>query len=126
MSEKELYDIVAGNIMKLLNWSNRSQADLAKYMNVSQTAVSNWCNGIKMPRMDKIDKICEFFGVNRTELFNNLTHEYLNSKRRTQKLMEIWDALNSDGQEKIIEYANMILKTGDYSSVFQQAEERRA
>ena len=126
MSEKELYDIVAGNIMKLLNWSNRSQADLAKYMNVSQTAVSNWCNGIKMPRMDKIDKICEFFGVNRTELFNNLTHEYLNSKRRTQKLMEIWDALNSDGQEKIIEYANMILKTGDYSSVPQQAQERRA
>ena len=126
MSEKELYDIVAGNIMKLLNWSDRSQADLAKYMNVSQTAVSNWCNGIKMPRMDKIDKICEFFGVNRTELFNNLTHEYLNSKRRTQKLMEIWDALNPDGQEKIIEYANMILKTGDYSSVSQQAEERRA
>ena len=126
MSEKELYDIVAGNIMKLLNWSDRSQADLVKYMNVSQTAVSNWCNGIKMPRMDKIDKICEFFGVNRTELFNNLTHEYLNSKRRTQKLMEIWDALNPDGQEKIIEYANMILKTGDYSSVSQQAEERRA
>lgn len=118
MSEQELQRIVAENISNLLIWRKKTQSDLAKYMNVSRTTVSNWCSGIKLPRMDKVDKICGYFDINRSEMFTEITLGYYKSKRRTQKLMEIWDALNSDGQEKIIEYANMILKTGDYSSVF--------
>lgn len=37
-------------------------------MGISQTTVSNWCNGVKIPRMNKIDRICEFFNVPRSAL----------------------------------------------------------
>ena len=64
--EKQLNQIIADNITNLLRANNRTQLELAEYLDVTQATVSNWCNGIKMPRMDKIDKICAFFGVNRS------------------------------------------------------------
>lgn len=64
--EKQLNQIIADNITNLLRVNNRTQLELAEYLDVTQATVSNWCNGIKMPRMDKIDKICAFFGVNRS------------------------------------------------------------
>ena len=39
-------------------------------MNVSSATTSNWCKGIKLPRMDKIDKICSIFGINRSDLMD--------------------------------------------------------
>nr|MDE7425210.1 hypothetical protein [Lachnospiraceae bacterium] len=43
------------------------------FMDVSQATVSNWCKGLKMPRMDKIDKICLFFNINRSDLMEDRT-----------------------------------------------------
>lgn len=71
MSEQEINSIIAENITYHLNRCNKSQVDLAEYMNVSQATVSNWCKGVKLPRMDKIDKICEFFNIHRSELMNS-------------------------------------------------------
>lgn len=68
MSEQELNDIIASNICRLLESQGKAQNELADYMNVTQAAVSNWCKGKKTPRMSKIDKICEFFGVNRSDI----------------------------------------------------------
>ena len=70
MSEQEINSIIAENISYHLNRCNKTQVDLAEYMDVSQATVSNWCKGLKLPRMDKIDKICEFFNIHRSELMN--------------------------------------------------------
>lgn len=68
MPESEINRIIAKNINRFLNARNKTQVDLAEYMGVSQATVSNWCKGIKTPRMDKIDKICEFFNCKRSDL----------------------------------------------------------
>lgn len=68
MTEKDLNLLIARRIQHYLDAQSKTQADLADYMGVSQATVSNWCTGRKVPRMDKIDKICEFFGVERSDL----------------------------------------------------------
>lgn len=72
MSENELKinRIIAKNLASLLRNKNRTQLELAEYLGVTQATVSNWCNGVKMPRMDKIDKICDFFDVKRSALMS--------------------------------------------------------
>lgn len=62
---------IASNLNKYMELRNTTQLELAEYMGVSQTTVSNWCKGIKMPRMDKIDKICTYFGINRSNLMDD-------------------------------------------------------
>ncbi len=45
-----------------------TQIDLAKRLGVGTTSVYNWCNGIKTPRMDKVDAMCNIFHCNRSDL----------------------------------------------------------
>ncbi len=70
MDENEINSIIASNITKQLELHNKTQLELAEYMGVSQATVSNWCKGIKMPRMTKIDLLCKYFSITRSELMN--------------------------------------------------------
>ncbi len=126
MSEEKLRAIIADNITKLLAWNEKSQTDLAKYLKVSQGTVSHWCKGEKLPRMDRFDMICNYFNISRGDMFKEITLEHFKSDRRTKRLIELWHQLNADGQYQLIDQAELLANSEKYSSVFQQAEERRA
>lgn len=85
MNEKKLNAIIANNIRSYLEDTRRTQQDLAEYMGVSQATVSNWCTGTKIPRMDKFDRICGFFGVTRNDMMTVGSPE----EKRTKKFEEI-------------------------------------
>lgn len=105
MSESELNKIIAKNISRLLEMNNRTQLDLAEYMDVSQATVSNWCKGTKMPRMPKIDMICKFFSIERSELLND-TEE--------AKVSEETYYMNDDARE----LAEFMFKNPEYKVLF--------
>lgn len=63
--------IFAHNLNRFLEINGKNQADIATLLNVSQAAVSNWCKGIKMPRMDKVQALADYFGVNKSDLLED-------------------------------------------------------
>ena len=89
MSEKELNNIIAKNISYQLESKNKTQSDLAEYIGVSQTTVSNWCRGEKMPRMKKIDMICDYFGIKRSDLMEDKSDDFILNKRDKKQIEEI-------------------------------------
>lgn len=94
MTEKDLNMLIAKRIQHYMEAKNKTQADLAEFMGVSQATVSNWCNGVKMPRMDKIDRICEFFGVSRNDLMGEKTEEtpgYYLDQEAAEIAQEVYD-----------------------------------
>lgn len=66
-----LKKIFSENLKHLLDDRDVTQLELSKYMGVSNTTVYNYVNGLNMPRMDKIDKICEFFNISRSSLISD-------------------------------------------------------
>lgn len=68
MPEKDFKVLFAQNLSALLRQQDKKQQDLAKFMGVSSATVSNWCTASKCPRMAKVDLICEFFNVQRSDL----------------------------------------------------------
>ena len=56
------------NLKRYLDINKMTQSDLAKKLNVSVTSVNNWCTGLKSPRMDKVDRMCEIFRCSRSDL----------------------------------------------------------
>ena len=70
MTESDFNKIFAENLTYYLELKQSSQAELAKYLNVSATSVTNWCKGLKTPRMDKVDKMCKYFNIKRSDLMN--------------------------------------------------------
>ena len=59
---------VAARLNYYLWLNGMTQKSLADKLNVGTSTVSNWCLGLKTPRSDKIDKICEIFGCDRVDL----------------------------------------------------------
>lgn len=68
INDKELTRIIGENITRILKLRNRTQLELAEYIGASPATVSYWCNGLKSPRMNKIDMICDFLRVPRSAI----------------------------------------------------------
>lgn len=71
MSEDEYKITFSNNLRYYLELNEKTQADLCKYMNVSSATVSDWCNGKKMPRMDKIQTICNWLRIEKSDLLED-------------------------------------------------------
>ena len=71
--------IFARNLNRFVEINGKNQADIATLLNVSQAAVSNWCKGIKMPRMDKVQALADYFGVNKSDLLEEKDSNGLSS-----------------------------------------------
>lgn len=46
----------------------KSQIDLINDLGLNKSAVSTWCNGTRLPRMDKVNMLAEYFHCNRSDL----------------------------------------------------------
>ena len=82
-----------------------NQTDLAKRLGVSPQSVSYWCSGEKAANIEKIDKMCEIFHCQRSDLM-----EDKNSKSKEEPTV---DYFYSD-QHKI-DMADMIIEVQDLS-----------
>lgn len=51
--------------------NNLTQADLARHMEVSTATTAKWATGQSIPRMDKIQSICNYLGVSKSDLLED-------------------------------------------------------
>ena len=63
--------IMKEKIKELRKSAGYSQEELAKLLNVHQTAVSQWEQGLTMPDLDTVKKLAEVFGVSTDFLLGN-------------------------------------------------------
>lgn len=75
MASYETKRIFGQNLTRLLSTNNITQLELSQKMKVAPSSVSSWCNGEKMPRMDKIEWLVEFFQVTKSDLLEQKTEQ---------------------------------------------------
>lgn len=71
MPETEFNQLFSKRLRFYLSKYEMTQLELSKRLGVGSTSVYNWCNGIKAPRMDKVDKMCEIFHCKRSDLIED-------------------------------------------------------
>lgn len=81
MSEQEFNTVFSKRLRYYLNKYEMTQVELSKKLGVGTTSVYNWCNGIKTPRMDKVDAMCELFHCNRSDLIEDKSKEMKQAER---------------------------------------------
>lgn len=100
MNETEFNKIFAAKLKYYLARNDMTQIELAEKLNTSKTSVYNWCSGLKTPRMDKVDKMCEIFGITRSAL---ITSDYSSSDEDeeiySQEEQELISAYRSASEE---------------------------
>jgi repressor LexA len=68
VSELDNNYIMASNILYYLNKHHKDRNDLCRDLGLKYTTVSNWLQGTRYPRIDKIEKMAKYFGVTKADL----------------------------------------------------------
>lgn len=83
MSEESYQKIFSKNLNYYMALNNKSQTDLVNDLGFNKSAVSTWCNGTRLPRMDKVETLARYFNINRSDLIeekNLETNYYFNDE----------------------------------------------
>ncbi|MBR6350978.1 MAG: helix-turn-helix domain-containing protein [Firmicutes bacterium] len=130
--DDELRKKFAENLRDALNRADKTQADMAKYMGISTATASDWFNGQKMPRVDKIQSLCNWLQIELTDLLIEPSwrqppsdgylitgdlgsHQVAINLNKTElNLIEQYRQLNEEGQERLHEYALDLIASGRY------------
>ena len=128
MSNDDLYKkIICQNLKKFMALNNKTQSDLINDLGFDKSAVSTWCNGTRLPRMDKVNTLAKYFNINRSDLIEDNPHKA--TPDSNIKIMEIYNQLNALGKqeaEKRVQELTYIPKytTPDDHLILQAAHER--
>lgn len=68
LSQKTIF---SRNLRRLVESKNLTQAQIASEIDVSPQTFNTWMRGIAIPRMGKIQKLADYFGVNKSDLIED-------------------------------------------------------
>lgn len=74
MSEDDYKKIFSKNLNYFMALNGKTQVDIINDLNFNKSSVSTWCNGSRLPRMDKVDALAKYFGINRSDLIEDRSH----------------------------------------------------
>lgn len=115
----ELKSIFSKNIGYWLDKRGKTQADLYKKMEVSSATASDWCNGKKLPRTDKLVEIAAWLMIELSDLLEQKEHDLsdsanhilfrINDDERFRDLVTKIDKASDTDLSKIEDYVNFVL-----------------
>ena len=70
MDDLDQKKVLSGNLIRLLDDRSLTQAEVASAIGVSAQTFNTWCRGIAIPRMDKIQRLADYFKVNKSALID--------------------------------------------------------
>ena len=99
MTDDEQKKIFSRNLNYQLSKLNITQKDVADKIGVSPQTFNTWSKGIAIPRMGKVQRLADYFGINKSDLIDDKSADESN-KTDVQVLQE-------DEKYLLIEYRKL-------------------
>lgn len=81
----------AKNLQKLMDKSGKTRRNICHDLGLSYYTFSDWVNGKKYPRMDKVELLANYFGVQKSDLIEEKMTE--KDKKNSDAITDITKAL---------------------------------
>ena len=89
MADEEQKKIFAKNLNKYLSLLNKTQKEVADAIDVSPQTFNTWCQGIALPRMGKVQRLADYFGIGKTDLIDEKSPDALTARDERDITREI-------------------------------------
>lgn len=101
-------NIFASNLKKYMDLNHKSRNDISEALGISYFTVSDWVNGKKYPRMDKVEMLANYFGIQKSDLIEiksekNSSPDESQLTEGKKKWLELYDILSSETRDLLIE-----------------------
>ncbi|MBQ9773126.1 MAG: helix-turn-helix transcriptional regulator [Clostridia bacterium] len=110
---------IAKNILYYRKKFKFSQKELAEKLGVKNASVSNWERETNSPDIDSVFQMCKIFNISIDEFFGASASNHAESKALDNKelsLVYIYRDLNTEGRERLLEYADDLVQSGKYKN----------
>lgn len=91
MDLNEYGKIFSRNLRFIMIDAGITQADMARDLGIGKTTISTWMNGVHVPRMDKVDMLCNYLHCTRADLMEPHDDDYYTNKESAQIAQEMFE-----------------------------------
>lgn len=98
-------DIMATNIKYYMEKLDIDRNKLCSDLNLKYMTVSDWINAKTYPRIDKIEMLAQYFGINKSDLVENFQDSTI-----LTNIHEVSSELKAQTQNRVLNYAKEQLK----------------
>lgn len=105
----------ASNLKKYMEINNKSRRDVCDALGFSYYTFSDWVNGKKYPRMDKVEMLANYFGCLKSDLIEDKTE----MKKSNEAIVDIIARLRTDSDFLSLVESMMQLDAAQMQSVEQ-------
>ena len=102
------------NLNNALISHDKTQSDLVRDLHFSKATVSSWCNGTRVPRPDKMDEICNYLNIRRSDLMEEhpaADFVLTSGERELVKEYRNADEVTRESIRRMLAYAKKILES---------------
>lgn len=104
--------VFAANLLHYMRVYGVGRSEVCKAIGVPYTTFADWENAKSYPRIDKIEKLANYFNVPKSALIEEPSvSEYSNEER---EIIEEYRQLNDSGKEEIMKYIRYIRSRPEY------------
>lgn len=108
--------IFSKNLKRLMEIKNVNRKDIANVLGISYFTVSDWVNGKKYPRMDKVELLANYFGVLKSDLIEiesdtTPSAQTLTITEEEKMMLELFRKVPEDKQQMVIQMVKVALST---------------
>lgn len=117
MGEQEYQKLFSRNLRKYMSLNNKTQIDLINDLGFNKSAVSTWVNGTRLPRMDKINMLAEYFGINRSDLIEDKSEPIPTPpplRQDEEQVLELYNQLDQEDRAELRGTAKGMLMSDKY------------
>lgn len=81
MTDIDQKKIFSKNLNYFLSQTSKTQKEVADAISVSPQTFNTWCQGIALPRMGKVQKLADYFHIEKSDLIDERTEIISKTKR---------------------------------------------
>ena len=89
-------DIFSRNLKYYIERSGKDRSELAEIWGFPYSTVTEWINGRKYPRIDRIEKMAQYFGILKSDLIEDKTAEHREMQQKNNILADFTVRMRTD------------------------------
>lgn len=108
--DDEIKIIFARNLNTILAKHNKTQIEVADALGIKQSTFSSWCTGSKMPRMDKVQALSDYFGIMKSDLIEEkpATGKGDGLTNKQSEVYSVISDLNEEERKDVLKYIDFV------------------
>ena len=89
-------ETMSRNLKYYIDRSGKDRKTLAEIWGFPYSTVTDWINGNKYPRIDRIEVMADYFGILKSDLIEERTEEHREMQKKNDALSDIVIRMQSD------------------------------